>query len=242
MKTSLKVRGALWVTLVLTVLCWGLFFYGRSLWVPVYYRLVGRRTVQEAVAFFAPIVEPRMMSAFQAANLAYPPKELALLAFKEERVLELWARDQGHWVYVHTYPVKGASGILGPKLREGDRQVPEGIYTLEGLNPNSSFHLSMKVNYPNSTDQSWAKADGRTRLGGDIFIHGSSGSVGCLAMGDDAIEELFVLVDRVGKENVTVIISPRDLRRVPPPDLRQPKWVPELYADLHVRLKEFRAN
>jgi hypothetical protein len=61
-------------------------------------------------------------------------------------------------------------------------------------------------------------------------------------MGDEAIEELFVLVDRVGKENVTVIISPRDLRRIPPPDLRQPKWVPELYADLQARLKEFRAN
>jgi murein L,D-transpeptidase YafK len=143
---------------------------------------------------------------------------------------------------VHSYPIKGASGVLGPKLEEGDCQVPEGIYELEGLNPNSSYHLSMKVNYPNSTDQSRATADGRTRLGGDIFIHGSSGSVGCLAMGDEAIEELFLLVDRVGKESVTVIISPRDLRRAPPPDLRQPKWVPDLYAELQVKLKEFRAN
>jgi len=236
----MTIRRSLWWFLAITAVSWVLFFYGRSLWVPVYYRFVGRRTVQDAVALYASQAEPRVVQAIQTAGLTYPPREVALLAFKEERALELWARDVDKWVPVQTYPVKGASGVVGPKLRQGDRQVPEGIYELEGLNPNSSYHLSMKLNYPNAADRSRATADGRTQLGGDIFIHGSTGSVGCLAMGDEAIEELFLLVHRVGKENVTVIISPRDLRRLPPPELKQPTWLPLLYAELRTRLQDFQ--
>jgi murein L,D-transpeptidase YafK len=67
-----------------------------------------------------------------------------------------------------------ASGGLGPKLGAGDRQGPERIYAIESLNPNSLFHLSMRLNYPNEFDQMRAKQDGRSDLGGDIMIHGST--------------------------------------------------------------------
>src|SRR5690606_33287906 len=113
-----------------------------------------------------------------------------------------WVPDaHGAWVAVHQYPVLAASGQAGPKLREGDRQVPEGFYAIESLHPNSRFHLALRVNYPNQSDRQRAAEDGRTNLGGDIMIHGSNASVGCLAMGDPAAEDLFVLVADVGIQN-----------------------------------------
>src|SRR5436190_607476 len=78
----------------------------------------------------------------------------------------------GAWRFVREYPVMAASGGRGPKLREGDGQVPEGMYTIDWLNPNSSYHLSMHVDYPNAFDRAHAADDGRTALGGAIMIHG----------------------------------------------------------------------
>jgi murein L,D-transpeptidase YafK len=135
--------------------------------------------------------------------------------------------------------VQAASGGPGPKLREGDRQVPEGLYKLLWLNPNSSYHLSMKLDYPNAFDRGKGRADGRTRLGGDIFIHGRAASIGCLAMGDPAIEELFTLVAEVGVGNVRVTIAPHDLRRRPAPT-DGPAWVRELYEALAPEVARFR--
>lgn len=226
--------------LLLTLLGGAFFHFGRSLWVTAYYRFVGRRTVDEVVGKYGPMAEARLQDAFRAAHVDYPPASLAFLAFKEERRLEVWASRQRQWMLVSTYMIKGTSGKAGPKLRESDRQVPEGIYKLEGLNPNSSFHLSMKINYPNAFDLKNATADDRTTLGSDIFIHGGTSSVGCLAMGDEAIEELFVLVHRVGVGNVEVVIAPNDLRSRTAPSLSGPSWLPELYDRLRTRLSEFR--
>lgn len=131
------------------------------------------------------------------------------------------------------YPLLGASGGPGPKLREGDRQVPEGFYTIESLNPNSLFHLAIRVSYPSQEDREHAAAEGRERLGGDIMIHGKTASVGCLAMGDPAIEELFVLADRVGLANVEIVLAP-GLHPAPPAGA--PAWVSDLYGRLSARL------
>src|SRR5690606_4961 len=95
--------------------------------------------------------------------------------------------------FVRALPVLAASGRVGPKLQYGDYQVPEGFYRIEALNPNSRFHLALRVNYPNAFDRAEAAREGRTHLGGDIMIHGSNASVGCLAMGDVVSEDLFVL-------------------------------------------------
>ncbi|HKO01171.1 MAG TPA: L,D-transpeptidase family protein, partial [Thermoanaerobaculia bacterium] len=130
--------------------------------------------------------------------------------FKQERRLAVWVADaKGPWRYLRDYPVLAASGGVGPKLREGDYQVPEGLYATENLNPASSYRLSMKVGYPNAFDRLNAAREHRTRLGGDVFIHGKNVSIGCVAMGDPAIEELFTLVAETGIAHTRVIIAAR---------------------------------
>jgi murein L,D-transpeptidase YafK len=112
-------------------------------------------------------------------------------AFKEERELELFIGNKatGKFELFRTYPIAAASGQLGPKLAEGDRQVPEGFYfTGAGdMNPNSSFHLSFNINYPNAYDRA------HDRTGTYIMVHGSNISIGCLAMTDEKIEEIYGL-------------------------------------------------
>ena len=163
-----------------------------------------------------------------------------MLVFKRERRVEVWARSGSAWRFVRDYPVLAASGHAGPKLREGDRQVPEGIYGIEHLNPNSSYHLSMKVSYPNELDRRMARQDGRTRLGGDIFFHGKAVSIGCVAVGDRAIEELFTLVAETGAARVRVVIAPNDLRSGPPAlHESAPAWVGPLYRSIAAALRDF---
>lgn len=200
----------------------------------------GRRTVEGVVEEVGPVVRPSLARLFEEAGCDYPPGAVALVALKDEKTLEIWATDRSPaWRPVTRYPIRGASGGPGPKLREGDGQVPEGIYRIAGLNPNSAFHLSMKLDYPNAFDRERGRADGRTRLGGDIFIHGGSASIGCLAMGDEAIEELFTLVHDTGRDRVTVTIAPTDLRTRRPPSAG-PAWTDELYGTIRENLMRLR--
>ncbi len=133
----------------------------------------------------------------------YPPKTLFIRAFKQERELEIWAGARKLRL-IKTYPILAASGVLGPKLQRGDRQVPEGWYHINRFNPRSRFHLSLGLNYP--TDADLIRSAGRDP-GDDIFIHGSNKSIGCLAMGDPAIEELYGLA-RDMKSRIQVLILP----------------------------------
>ncbi len=133
----------------------------------------------------------------------YPPKTLFIRAFKQERELEIWAGTRKLRL-IKTYPILAASGTLGPKLQRGDRQVPEGWYHINRFNPRSRFHLSLGLNYPNEADL--IRSAGRDP-GDDIFIHGSNKSIGCLAMGDPAIEEIYGLA-RDMKSRIQVLILP----------------------------------
>lgn len=216
--------------------------YGRGLWYPLLLRITGERTVADVVARYGAAAKARLGPSFAKAQVPYPPKQLALLVFKRERRLSLWARGtaNGPWQFIRAYPVLAASGHAGPKLREGDYQVPEGLYRIEHLNPMSSYHLSMKVSYPNEHDRRMAARDGRTRLGGDIFIHGKDLSIGCVALGDPAIEELFTLVAQTGVSHVKVIIAPNDLR-AGGPILRGDTqvWAGALYRTIAAALTDF---
>jgi murein L,D-transpeptidase YafK len=129
--------------------------------------------------------------------------------FKAQAQLEVWVLDRasGKYVIFRTYAVQRFSGDLGPKLKEGDRQAPEGFYAVrpEALNPLSRFNLSFDVGYPNAYD----RALGRT--GKEIMVHGGSASVGCFAMGDEAIEEIYTLVESAlgnGADSVPLHIYP----------------------------------
>ena len=198
--------------------------------------------IDNAINRYGLQMEPSLMKMFAEASITYPPREIALLAFKKEQHIQLWAKNENTpWRYVHTYPLTAFSGRLGPKLKEHDRQIPEGIYRLTMFNPFSSMHLSMMINYPNNFDRLQASKDGRRALGDNIFLHGKSLSVGCLAVGNKAIDQLFLLTHRVGLNHVQVIIAPNDLRRDKPATsaFAQPRWLPELYKRIGQALKRF---
>ena len=120
--------------------------------------------------------------------------------------------------------------VDGPVEKERPRQVPEGLYRLTWLNPNSAYHLSIKIDYPNAFDRRMAEREGRTNLGGDIFIHGGRASIGCIAMGDEVIEELFTLVQETGLSRCRITIAPTDLRRRNASTAGFPAWSVDLYA------------
>lgn len=185
-----------------------------------------------------------MKEAFRSKGCPYPPWGVSFIAVKEQRILEVWGLNRDfEWKRIRTYPILGASGLPGPKLREGDLQVPEGVYRVTAFNPNSRFHLSMKLNYPNRFDRKKARQDGRMDTGGNIFIHGGTESLGCLAMGDKAIEELFLLGYDAGLRDVTVIITPYDFRTRKVSDVRiigVPVWVKSLYERLRRELLPFQ--
>lgn len=139
------------------------------------------------------------------ADVPYPPRQIFIRAFKEERELELWGADKsGKMQLLRTYPIAAASGGPGPKRREGDQQVPEGVYRVDQFNPHSRFHLSLRVNYPNKADRILGD---RANLGGDIYIHGNQVSIGCLAMTDPKIEEIYSLAS-TARPDITVHIFP----------------------------------
>jgi hypothetical protein len=214
--------------------------YGRGIWYPLFLRVSGTRTVADVVARYGPAARRRLEPHFERAGVSYPPRQIALLVFKNERRVALWARSGDTWKFIRAYPILAASGHAGPKLREGDYQVPEGVYRIEHLNPMSSYHLSMKVNYPNEFDRRMGSRDRRTRLGGDIFIHGKNVSIGCVAVGDRAIEELFTLVAQTGHGRVKVIIAPNDIRTAGAiVHEESPLWVDDLYRTIAAALVQF---
>lgn len=202
-------------------------------------KLPGQWTVDDVLQTYGTAVAGNLNYYFAKAKVSYPPRAVTFIALKQEKKLELWARDNGEFRFIRDYFIMAASGEAGPKLRQGDRQVPEGIYRIASLNPNSHYHLSMKINYPNEFDLLHAWQEGRTDPGSDIFIHGKTASIGCLAMGDKAIEELFVLTAKVGPENVKVVIAPHDPRIYPLLAVSDelPEWTPELYSNISREIK-----
>ena len=195
------------------------------------------RTVEQVANACREKTEQRFASVLQNNDLPFPPKNIELLAFKEERKLEIYANK----ILLHTYNFTAYSGKRGPKTKEGDRQIPEGIYGVEYLNPNSKFHISIKINYPNERDLTRAKNAGIENVGSDIFIHGKDLSIGCIAIGDAYIEELFTLVAMTGTENVRVLIFPNDARKNGKflPCEVCPADVDELYTELKRELVKY---
>jgi murein L,D-transpeptidase YafK len=118
--------------------------------------------------------------------------DLFLRALKKERKLEVWAKNknQDTFTLIKTYDFCESSGVLGPKRQEGDNQIPEGFYQVSNFNPHSTYHLSFKINYPNKSDLFFAD---KKKPGNDIYIHGKCVTIGCIPLGDENIEELYLL-------------------------------------------------
>lgn len=151
---------------------------------------------------------------FMGRGLSYPPKAVLFRAFKKEAVLELWVENSsGSYALVKNYSICATSGILGPKRRFGDEQVPEGFYELDWLNPQSNFYLSLHVSYPNAADRILGS---KQNLGGDIFLHGNCVAIGCIPVTDDGIKEVYwlaVLARSQGQQHIPIEIFPARLSR-----------------------------
>jgi murein L,D-transpeptidase YafK len=163
---------------------------------------------------------PRVKGAFEEKTVAVTDLfkslnttaggKLFIRAFKKEEALEVWVQRDDQYQLLVTYPFCTTSGTLGPKRREGDLQIPEGIYYINHFNPYSTFHLSLGINYPNASD----KILGDKHPGGAIYIHGNCVSIGCIPITDDKIKELYVMAVEAkdaGQEKIPVHIFPARL-------------------------------
>jgi murein L,D-transpeptidase YafK len=135
-------------------------------------------------------VTPHLKELFKERGLQWG-SPIFIRAFKKERQLELWVKKGDSFVLLNSYFIAATSGELGPKLRQGDGQIPEGFYfvTPHQMNPQSKFHLSFNIGYPNQYDRAY------NRTGNFIMVHGSNVSVGCMAMTNRKIEEIYTLAD-----------------------------------------------
>ena len=169
--------------------------------------------------------EKELRAAFTKAGVRWPADEIFLRGLKRERQLELWARDREGESFrlVRAYPILAQSGGPGPKRREGDRQVPEGSYEVDRFNPLSAFHLSLGLNYPNASDIILGDP---VSPGFDIFIHGGEPSIGCLALGDPAMGEIYLAALDSRARPIRVHIFPG---RIDAPDW--PAWRDSHLAD-----------
>jgi murein L,D-transpeptidase YafK len=154
--------------------------------------------------------EDSLKKQFETKKLSWPPNYVYLRSFKYDKQLEVWVKSdrKEQYKFFKTYKVCMQSGTLGPKRFEGDFQVPEGFYHINEFNPNSNYHLSLGLNYPNASDKILSDAD---KSGSGIYIHGNCVSTGCLAITDLPIEELYVLgsyAKEAGQEFIPVHIYP----------------------------------
>jgi len=226
---------------VLVILSGIIFYrYGRSIYRPIIQQIKGKESIESVINKIESKAYTRIASSLDKIGYTEGyPDSLVLVALKEEKLLEVYAvkGDSAH--YLKEYPFTAYSGTLGPKLKEGDKQIPEGIYDLEYLNPNSAFYLSIKVGYPNAFDIDKSTYSNIQNMGGDIFIHGKAASIGCIAIGDQAIEEVFLLTYKIGIENIKIIISPKDFRtNTDFPIIHNVDWSSELYQHISAKMSK----
>jgi murein L,D-transpeptidase YafK len=227
------------LSIILTII--SIYIFGRPLFHNLIIKSKGKQTVQSINNNLSEDVYKSLRPQLSDIGLQQFPEKIAILAFKEEEILELWVHSNNTIKFLKRYPFTKSSGVLGPKLKEGDKQIPEGIYNIEYLNPNSNYYLSLKVNYPNTFDKAKARLDGRTNIGSDIFIHGKNVTVGCIPLGDIAIEEIFILASHAIDNNIEVVISPRDFRvNKTYPDIQSVTWTKELYDLINNRLQVYQ--
>jgi murein L,D-transpeptidase YafK len=149
----------------------------------------------------------------KSKNLEFSKLRVFFRVFKKEQKLEIWAKNESDKTFqiLKTYEIASSTGDLGPKRKQGDMQTPEGFYFIDRFNPISNFHLSLGINYPNESDKILGE---KGNLGSDIFIHGSTVTVGCMPMTDDKIKEIYILAveaRNAGQSQIPVHIFPMNL-------------------------------
>ena len=158
--------------------------------------------------------ESLLKKQFEEKNLSWPLKYMYIRSFKYDSELQVWVRNSLNDTFTlfKTYKVCALAGTMGPKRMEGDYQVPEGFYYINEFNANSMYHLSLGLNYPNPADKVLSDS---MRPGGEIYIHGSCVTVGCIPVTDPQIEELYVhssYARAAGQDFIPVHIFPVKFR------------------------------
>jgi murein L,D-transpeptidase YafK len=154
--------------------------------------------------------EDTLQKQFEAKKLTWPAKYVYFRSFKYDSQLEVWVKNdiKEPFKLFKTYRVCALAGTLGPKRMEGDYQVPEGFYYINVFNPKSNYYLSLGINYPNASDKLLSDS---LRPGGDIYIHGSCVTVGCIPIRDEQIDEVYILAAHAknqGQDFIPVHIFP----------------------------------
>ena len=154
--------------------------------------------------------EDSLKKQFEKKGLQWPAKYVYIRSFKYDAQLEVWVKGDAKDQYklFKTYRVCMQSGTMGPKRFQGDYQVPEGFYYINEFNPNSNYHLALGLNYPNASDRILSDS---LRPGGEIYIHGSCVSIGCIPLTDDQIEELYIIASYAkanGQDFIPVHVFP----------------------------------
>lgn len=159
-------------------------------------------------------LEDTLQKQFSEKGLKWPAKYLFIRSFKYDKQLEVWVKNEWNEPFklFKNYKICLTSGTVGPKRKEGDKQVPEGFYYINEFNPNSNYHLALGLNYPNPADRVQADI---AKPGGDIYIHGSCVSIGCIPLTDDMIEEVYVMAaasKTQGEDFIPVHVYPINFR------------------------------
>jgi murein L,D-transpeptidase YafK len=154
--------------------------------------------------------EDTLMKQFREKGLDWPARYVYIRSFKYDSQLEVWVKNtkEERYKLFKSYKICAMAGTLGPKRMTGDYQVPEGFYYINEFNPRSEYHLSLGLNYPNASDRMLGDS---LQPGGDIFIHGSCVTTGCIPITDAQIEELYVLTAHakdLGEDFIPVHIFP----------------------------------
>jgi murein L,D-transpeptidase YafK len=154
--------------------------------------------------------EDTLMKQFHEKGLTWPARYIYIRSFKYDSQLEVWVKNakEDRYKLFKSYKVCALAGTLGPKRMAGDYQVPEGFYYINEFNPHSEYHLSLGLNYPNASDRMLSDSN---QPGGQIFIHGSCVTTGCIPITDAQIEELYILAAHakdMGEDFIPVHIFP----------------------------------
>jgi murein L,D-transpeptidase YafK len=154
--------------------------------------------------------EDTLMKQFRDKRLSWPARDIYIRSFKYDSQIEVWVKQELNEKFslFKTYRVCAMAGALGPKRMQGDYQVPEGFYYINEFNPKSNYHLSLGLNYPNASDKILSDS---LMPGGDIYIHGSCVTTGCIPVNNEQIEELYILAAHAkneGQDFIPVHIFP----------------------------------
>lgn len=160
-------------------------------------------------------VEDTVKMYFADKKLSMNGFQLFIRAFKKEEQLEVWIKEKNkeQFVLLNTYSFCATSGTLGPKRKEGDLQIPEGVYKINHFNPVSNFYLSLGIDYPNASDLILSD---KKKPGSAIYIHGGCATIGCIPITDERIKELYIIAveaKNAGQTSIPVHIFPSRLEK-----------------------------